>query len=98
MVTYGGMSKKPITVSTSSFIFKVSSEFPCNWICDNVAVIEIQKLHFHKIGKFIRNPFEGSWNYRDCPKVWNPSTFKIILHKPLFIPRLLLITFKKIVN
>ena len=24
MVTYGGMSKKPITVSTSSFIFKVS--------------------------------------------------------------------------
>ena len=23
MVTYGGMSKKPITVSTSSFIFKV---------------------------------------------------------------------------
>lgn len=27
MVTYGGMSKKPITVSTSSFIFKVSHEF-----------------------------------------------------------------------
>lgn len=25
MVTYGGMSKKPITVSTSSFIFKVRS-------------------------------------------------------------------------
>lgn len=24
MVTYGGMSKKPITVSTSSFIFKVN--------------------------------------------------------------------------
>lgn len=24
MVTYGGMSKKPITISTSSFIFKVS--------------------------------------------------------------------------
>lgn len=24
MVTYGGMSKKPITVPTSSFIFKVS--------------------------------------------------------------------------
>jgi len=23
MVTYGGMSKKPVTVSTSSFIFKV---------------------------------------------------------------------------
>lgn len=23
MVTYGGMSKKPITVSTTSFIFKV---------------------------------------------------------------------------
>lgn len=27
MVTYGGMSKKPITVSTSSFIFKVSLSF-----------------------------------------------------------------------
>jgi len=27
MVTYGGMSKKPITVSTSSFIFKVSHAF-----------------------------------------------------------------------
>lgn len=26
MVTYGGMSKKPITVSTSSFIFKVTLE------------------------------------------------------------------------
>lgn len=26
MVTYGGMSKKPITVSTSSFIFKVHVE------------------------------------------------------------------------
>lgn len=25
MVTYGGMSKKPVTVSTSSFIFKVST-------------------------------------------------------------------------
>lgn len=28
MVTYGGMSKKPVTVSTSSFIFKVSHDFP----------------------------------------------------------------------
>lgn len=28
MVTYGGMSKKPITVSTSSFIFKVSPDTP----------------------------------------------------------------------
>lgn len=28
MVTYGGMSKKPVTVSTSSFIFKVSPSFP----------------------------------------------------------------------
>lgn len=28
MVTYGGMSKKPITVSTTSFIFKVSLIFP----------------------------------------------------------------------
>lgn len=27
MVTYGGMSKKPITVSTTSFIFKVSLSF-----------------------------------------------------------------------
>lgn len=26
MVTYGGMSKKPITVSTSSLIFKVNLE------------------------------------------------------------------------
>ena len=28
MVTYGGMSKKPITVSTSAFIFKVRLTFP----------------------------------------------------------------------
>jgi hypothetical protein len=28
MVTYGGMSKKPVTVSTSAFIFKVSSSYP----------------------------------------------------------------------
>ena len=28
MVTYGGMSKKPITVSTSAFIFKVSLTSP----------------------------------------------------------------------
>lgn len=27
MVTYGGMSKKPVTVSTSSFIFKVIHNF-----------------------------------------------------------------------
>lgn len=28
MVTYGGMSKKPVSVSTSSFIFKVKTSFP----------------------------------------------------------------------
>lgn len=28
MVTYGGMSRKPVTVPTSAFIFKVSL---CDW-------------------------------------------------------------------
>lgn len=27
MVTYGGMAKKPVTISTSSFIFKVCNPF-----------------------------------------------------------------------
>ncbi|ERM95704.1 hypothetical protein AMTR_s00023p00227380 [Amborella trichopoda] len=34
MVTYGGMSKKPITVSTSSFIFKVASTSPKSSCCN----------------------------------------------------------------
>ncbi|KAF0893546.1 hypothetical protein E2562_026681 [Oryza meyeriana var. granulata] len=29
MVTYGGMSKKPVTVSTSSFIFKLYLDIDC---------------------------------------------------------------------
>lgn len=31
MVTYGGMAKKPVTVSTSSFIFKVRTQLYIHW-------------------------------------------------------------------
>lgn len=39
MVTYGGMSKKPITVSTSSFIFKVSPDTPVPSPCCQLHLI-----------------------------------------------------------
>lgn len=44
MVTYGGMSKKPITVSTTSFIFKVSLVFPLLVITKNVRFFGYRQL------------------------------------------------------
>lgn len=45
MVTYGGMSKKPITVSTSSFIFKVSLEDSRFLFFLFAEVLALKKIH-----------------------------------------------------
>lgn len=66
MVTYGGMSKKPVTVSTSSFIFKVLLEgrgtriaiflcwvlhFEVAFLVAKICTILLQKEEVHEFGK-----------------------------------------------
>lgn len=47
MVTYGGMSKKPVTVSTSSFIFKVSQFDFCGFYFLEESILHIETSNFY---------------------------------------------------
>lgn len=66
MVTYGGMAKKPITVSTSSFIFKVTSENLFN-LCLYIDVatwklLRCQYIYINSFGQCIRHLYNGPYD------------------------------------